>query len=199
MEAALSLGERSLGLAAPNPSVGAILMKDGAVVGRAATAPGGRPHAEPLAIAEAREAARGATLYVTLEPCAHTGASPPCADALIEAGIARVVSAIEDPNPQGGRPGACKAAGGGNKSRRRAGGRSGAARPSRPYSAGHGGATVRDAETGQDRGRLRLRWPARSTAAHHRADRQSQGADHAGDARGDHGRRAKPRSPTIPP
>jgi diaminohydroxyphosphoribosylaminopyrimidine deaminase/5-amino-6-(5-phosphoribosylamino)uracil reductase len=100
MEAALNLGERSLGLAAPNPSVGAILVKGGAVVGRAATAPGGRPHAEPLAIAEAREAARGATLYVTLEPCSHTGVSPPCADAVIAAGIARVVSAIEDPNPK---------------------------------------------------------------------------------------------------
>ncbi len=100
MEAALNLGERSLGLAAPNPSVGAILVKDGAVIGRAATAPGGRPHAEPLAIAMAGEAARGATLYVTLEPCSHTGSSPPCADAVIKAGIARVVSALEDPNPR---------------------------------------------------------------------------------------------------
>ncbi|HZZ62910.1 MAG TPA: bifunctional diaminohydroxyphosphoribosylaminopyrimidine deaminase/5-amino-6-(5-phosphoribosylamino)uracil reductase RibD [Roseiarcus sp.] len=100
MAAALNLGERSLGLAAPNPSVGAILVKDGAVVGRAATAPGGRPHAEPLAIAEAGEAARGATLYVTLEPCSHTGSTPPCADAVIKAGMARVVSAFEDPNPK---------------------------------------------------------------------------------------------------
>ncbi len=100
MEAALNLGERSLGLAAPNPSVGAILVKDGAVVGRAATAPGGRPHAEALAIAQAGDAARGATLYVTLEPCSHTGVSPPCADAVIAAGVARVVSAIEDPNPK---------------------------------------------------------------------------------------------------
>jgi diaminohydroxyphosphoribosylaminopyrimidine deaminase/5-amino-6-(5-phosphoribosylamino)uracil reductase len=100
MEAALNLGERSLGLAAPNPSVGAILVKDGAVVGRAVTAPGGRPHAEPLAIAQAGEAARGATLYVTLEPCAHVGSSPPCAEAVIAAGVARVVSAIEDPNPR---------------------------------------------------------------------------------------------------
>ena len=100
MRAALNLGERSLGLAAPNPSVGAILVKDGAVVGRAVTAPGGRPHAEPLAIAQAGGAARGATLYVTLEPCSHTGASPPCADAVIAAGVARVVSAIEDPNPK---------------------------------------------------------------------------------------------------
>ena len=100
MEAALNLGERSLGLAAPNPSVGAILVKDGVVVGRGATAPGGRPHAERLAIARAGAAARGATLYVTLEPCSHVGATSPCADAVVEAGIARVVSAIEDPNPK---------------------------------------------------------------------------------------------------
>jgi len=99
MEAALNLGSRSLGLTAPNPAVGAILVKDGAVVGRGATAPGGRPHAERIAIAQAGEAARGATLYVTLEPCSHFGASPPCADAIIAAGVARVVSAIEDPNP----------------------------------------------------------------------------------------------------
>ncbi|MGO9422119.1 bifunctional diaminohydroxyphosphoribosylaminopyrimidine deaminase/5-amino-6-(5-phosphoribosylamino)uracil reductase RibD [Roseiarcus sp.] len=100
MQAALNLGERSLSLAAPNPSVGAILVKDGAVVGRGVTAPGGRPHAEPIALADAREAARGATLYVTLEPCSHTGVSSPCADAVIEAGVARVVAAIEDPNPE---------------------------------------------------------------------------------------------------
>ena len=99
MEAALNLGSRSLGLAAPNPAVGAILVKDGAVVGRGATAPGGRPHAERIAIESAGEAARGATLYVTLEPCSHFGASPPCVDAIIAAGVARVVSALEDPNP----------------------------------------------------------------------------------------------------
>lgn len=99
MEAALNLGSRSLGLAAPNPAVGAILVKDGAVVGRGATAPGGRPHAERMAIAKAGESARGATLYVTLEPCSHFGVSPPCVDAIIAAGVARVVSAMEDPNP----------------------------------------------------------------------------------------------------
>jgi diaminohydroxyphosphoribosylaminopyrimidine deaminase / 5-amino-6-(5-phosphoribosylamino)uracil reductase len=99
MEAALNLGSRSLGLAAPNPAVGAILVKDGAVVGRGATAPGGRPHAERIAIDRAGEAARGATLYATLEPCSHFGASPPCADAIVEAGVGRVVSAMEDPNP----------------------------------------------------------------------------------------------------
>jgi diaminohydroxyphosphoribosylaminopyrimidine deaminase / 5-amino-6-(5-phosphoribosylamino)uracil reductase len=99
MYAALNLGSRSLGLTAPNPAVGAILVKDGAVVGRGATAPGGRPHAERIAIAEAGEAARGATLYVTLEPCSHFGVSPPCVDAVMAAGVARVVSAMEDPNP----------------------------------------------------------------------------------------------------
>ena len=99
MEAALNLGSRSLGLTAPNPAVGAILVKDGAVVGRGATAPGGRPHAERIAIDQAGEAARGATLYVTLEPCSHFGVSGPCADAVIAAGVVRVVSAMEDPNP----------------------------------------------------------------------------------------------------
>jgi diaminohydroxyphosphoribosylaminopyrimidine deaminase / 5-amino-6-(5-phosphoribosylamino)uracil reductase len=99
MDAALNLGSRSLGLTAPNPAVGAILVKDGAVVGRGATARGGRPHAERIAIDQAREAARGATLYVTLEPCSHFGVSGPCADAVIAAGVARVVSAMEDPNP----------------------------------------------------------------------------------------------------
>jgi diaminohydroxyphosphoribosylaminopyrimidine deaminase / 5-amino-6-(5-phosphoribosylamino)uracil reductase len=100
MTAALNLGSRSLGLAAPNPSVGAILVKDGAAVGRGATAPGGTPHAERIAIERAGEAASGATLYVTLEPCSHFGKSPPCADAIVDAGVARVVSAMEDPNPE---------------------------------------------------------------------------------------------------
>ena len=100
MTAALNFGERSLGLAAPNPSVGAILVKDGVVVGRGVTAPGGRPHGERIAIAEGGPAARGSTLYVTLEPCSHFGRSPPCADAVIDAGVARVVSAMEDPNPE---------------------------------------------------------------------------------------------------
>src|SRR5271155_3685275 len=99
MTAALNLGSWSLGVAAPNPSVGAILVRHGAVVGRGVTAPGGRPHAERIAIDQAGEAARSATLYVTLEPCSHTGVSPPCADAIVEAGVARVVSAMEDPNP----------------------------------------------------------------------------------------------------
>jgi diaminohydroxyphosphoribosylaminopyrimidine deaminase/5-amino-6-(5-phosphoribosylamino)uracil reductase len=99
MEATFNLGSRSLGLTAPNPAVGAILVKDRAVVGRGATAPGGRPHAERIAIDQAGEAARGATLFVTLEPCSHFGLSPPCVDAVVAAGVGRVVSAMEDPNP----------------------------------------------------------------------------------------------------
>ena len=100
MQLALSLGRRGQGRTWPNPAVGAVVVKDGVIVGRGWTQPGGRPHAEPEALARAGEAARGATLYVTLEPCSHFGKSPPCADAVIAAGIARVVSAIEDPNPE---------------------------------------------------------------------------------------------------
>jgi diaminohydroxyphosphoribosylaminopyrimidine deaminase / 5-amino-6-(5-phosphoribosylamino)uracil reductase len=100
MQLALALGRRGQGRTWPNPAVGAVVVKDGVIVGRGWTQPGGRPHAEPGALARAGEAARGATLYVTLEPCSHVGKSPPCADAIIAAGIARVVSAIEDPNPE---------------------------------------------------------------------------------------------------
>jgi len=99
MRAAISLGERELGRTWPNPAVGALVVKDGVIVGRGWTKQGGRPHAERVALAEAGEAARGATLYVSLEPCSHHGRTPPCADAIVEAGISRVVSAIEDPNP----------------------------------------------------------------------------------------------------
>jgi diaminohydroxyphosphoribosylaminopyrimidine deaminase/5-amino-6-(5-phosphoribosylamino)uracil reductase len=100
MTLALALGRRGQGRTWPNPAVGAVIVKDGVIVGRGWTQPGGRPHAEVEALARAGEAARGATLYVTLEPCSHVGKSPPCADAVISAGIARVVSAIEDPNPE---------------------------------------------------------------------------------------------------
>jgi len=100
MQLALTLGRRGLGRTWPNPAVGAVVVKDGVIVGRGWTQPGGRPHAEPEALKRAGEAARGATLYVTLEPCSHFGKSPPCADAVIAAGIARVVAAIEDPNPE---------------------------------------------------------------------------------------------------
>lgn len=100
MQLALALGRRSLGASAPNPAVGAVIVKDGVIVGRGWTQPGGRPHAEAEALRRAGEAARGATLYVTLEPCSHVGKTPPCADAVIAAGITRVVSAIEDPTPE---------------------------------------------------------------------------------------------------
>jgi diaminohydroxyphosphoribosylaminopyrimidine deaminase/5-amino-6-(5-phosphoribosylamino)uracil reductase len=100
MTLALTLGRRGQGRTWPNPAVGAVVVKDGVIVGRGWTQPGGRPHAEPEALKRAGEAARGATLYATLEPCSHVGKSPPCADAIIAAGIARVVSAIEDPNPE---------------------------------------------------------------------------------------------------
>src|SRR5580704_7557574 len=100
MALALALGRRGLGRTHPNPAVGAVVVKDGVIVGRGWTQPGGRPHAEPEALRRAGEAARGATLYVTLEPCSHFGKSPPCADAIIAVGISRVVAAIEDPNPE---------------------------------------------------------------------------------------------------
>ena len=100
MGAALAFGRRSLGLAAPNPSVGALLLDKGVVVGRGVTVPGGRPHAERLALDEAGEAARGATLYVTLEPCSHHGVTPPCAEAVVAAGVSRVVCALDDPDPR---------------------------------------------------------------------------------------------------
>jgi len=100
MQLALTLGRRGQGRTWPNPAVGAVMVKDGVILGRGWTQPGGRPHAEPVALQRAGAAAKGATLYVTLEPCSHHGKSPPCADAIIAAGIARVVSAIEDPNPE---------------------------------------------------------------------------------------------------
>ncbi len=102
MRLALALGRRHLGLTHPNPSVGAVVVDptSGTILAAAATAPGGRPHAEPLALAQAGEAARGATLYVTLEPCSHHGRTPPCTDAIVAAGIGRVVSALEDPDPR---------------------------------------------------------------------------------------------------
>lgn len=101
MRHALGLAARSLGRTAPNPAVGCIVVSpEGIVVGRGSTGQGGRPHAETLALEQARGAARGATAYVTLEPCAHEGETPPCAQALIAAGIARVVAAIGDPDPR---------------------------------------------------------------------------------------------------
>ena len=104
MALALALGRRELGRTWPNPAVGAVVVAETEqgpmIVGRGWTQAGGRPHAETEALRRAGAAARGATLYVTLEPCSHHGKTPPCADAIIGAGVARVVSALEDPNPE---------------------------------------------------------------------------------------------------
>ncbi len=100
MRMALGVARRGLGRVAPNPAVGCVLVRDGHVLARGWTAPGGRPHAETQALARAGAAARGATAYVTLEPCAHEGETPSCAAALIAAGVVRVVAAVEDPDPR---------------------------------------------------------------------------------------------------
>jgi diaminohydroxyphosphoribosylaminopyrimidine deaminase/5-amino-6-(5-phosphoribosylamino)uracil reductase len=104
MQLALALGRRGLGHTWPNPAVGAVVVQETArgpiIVGRGWTQAGGRPHAETEALRRAGAAARGASLYVTLEPCSHYGKTPPCVDAIVSAGIVRVVSALEDPNPQ---------------------------------------------------------------------------------------------------
>lgn len=100
MRAALALARRGLGNVWPNPAVGCVIVHAGRVVGRGWTQPGGRPHAETEALAMAGALARGATAYVTLEPCSHHGKTPPCADALVAAGISRVVVAVEDPDPR---------------------------------------------------------------------------------------------------
>ena len=100
MRLAIEVARRNLGLTAPNPVVGCVLVKDGRVLAEAATAPGGRPHAEEQALAAAGEAARGATAYVTLEPCgARSGGGASCAERLAEAGVATVVVACDDPSP----------------------------------------------------------------------------------------------------
>lgn len=101
MRHALTLAARALGRVAPNPAVGCVIVSPiGRIVGRGWTQPGGRPHAETVALAQAGSAARGGTAYVTLEPCAHLGQTPPCADALTKAGVSRVVAAVEDPDPR---------------------------------------------------------------------------------------------------
>lgn len=102
MDIALSLARRGLGTTAPNPAVGAVIVDEasGEVIARGWTQPGGRPHAETEALRRAGTRARGATMYVTLEPCSHFGGTPPCADALVAAGLARVVVGIEDPDPR---------------------------------------------------------------------------------------------------
>jgi len=100
MDEALELARQGLGRTSPNPAVGAVLVKGGEIIGRGFHTYAGAKHAEVLALEEAGEQARGATLYVTLEPCSHQGRTPPCADALIRAGVAHVIAAMQDPNPQ---------------------------------------------------------------------------------------------------
>ncbi len=100
MDEALELARQGLGRTSPNPTVGAVLVKDGQIVGRGFHTYGQAKHAEVLALEEAGAESRGAILYITLEPCSHHGRTPPCADALVDAGIARVVAAMEDPNPE---------------------------------------------------------------------------------------------------
>lgn len=97
---ALALAARGFGRTWPNPAVGCVIVQGSRIVGRGWTQPGGRPHAETMALAQAGDAARGATAYVSLEPCAHHGKTPPCAGALIAAGVARVVTALTDPDPR---------------------------------------------------------------------------------------------------
>ena len=99
MARALQLAERGLHTTSPNPRVGCVLVKDGKSIGEGWHERAGEPHAEVHALRAAGKAARGATAYVTLEPCSHQGRTPPCADALIEAGVSRVVVAMQDPNP----------------------------------------------------------------------------------------------------
>jgi diaminohydroxyphosphoribosylaminopyrimidine deaminase/5-amino-6-(5-phosphoribosylamino)uracil reductase len=98
--AALRLGRAMLGQVWPNPAVGCVIVREGVIVGQGQTQSGGRPHAERVALDDAGALARGATAYVTLEPCCHWGRTPPCTDAMIEAGIRRVVVAIQDPDPR---------------------------------------------------------------------------------------------------
>ena len=100
MQRALDLAAKGEYSTAPNPAVGCVLVKDGEIVGEGFHFKAGQPHAERVALAEAGERAKGATAYVTLEPCAHYGRTPPCASGLIEAGVTKVLAAVQDPNPQ---------------------------------------------------------------------------------------------------
>ncbi len=100
MTEALRLGREMLGRVWPNPAVGCVIARDDEIVGRGQTQPGGRPHAERVALRDAGALARGATAYVTLEPCCHWGRTPPCTDAILAAGVARVVVSVLDPDPR---------------------------------------------------------------------------------------------------
>ncbi len=105
MDEALELARQSLGRTSPNPAVGAVLVKDGQIVGRGFHTYAQAKHAEVIALEEAGAQSRGATLYITLEPCSHHGRTPPCADALVQAGVERVIAAMQDPNPTSCRSG----------------------------------------------------------------------------------------------
>ena len=105
MDRALELARGVLGAASPHPAVGCVVVRDGAIVGEGVTQPNGGDHAERVALAQAGERARGAVMYVTLEPCSHHGRTPPCTDAVIGAGVAEVRAAIQDPNPKVGGQG----------------------------------------------------------------------------------------------
>ena len=118
MERAIELARRGEGLVEPNPMVGCVLVRDGDVVGEGWHQRFGGPHAEIEALRMAGDAARGATAFVTLEPCAHAGKTPPCTEALIAAGVARVVVACRDPNPLVDGRGVDGTAGGGDRRRR---------------------------------------------------------------------------------
>lgn len=100
LERALELAAAAAGRGSPNPTVGAVLVRDGEVVGEGVSEPAGGPHAEVLALAAAGDRARGSTLYVTMEPCTHHGRTPPCVEAIVQAGVARVVAGCLDPNPE---------------------------------------------------------------------------------------------------
>src|SRR5580700_8399581 len=100
MAEAVALAESALGFTSPNPAVGCVIVAGDKILARGATATGGRPHAEAVALAKAGARARGATAYVSLEPCAHFGQTPPCANALVEAGLKRVVIGCVDPDPR---------------------------------------------------------------------------------------------------
>ena len=100
MQHALGLARKGIGLASPNPTVGCVIVKDGAILGEGFHQYDWRDHAEIVTLKQAGERARGATLYVTLEPCNHTGRTGPCSQAIAKAGIARLVAAMEDPNPK---------------------------------------------------------------------------------------------------
>ena len=100
MQKALQVSYKRIGKVSPNPPVGCVIVKEDKVVGRGWTQPGGRPHAEVMALQQAGQKAEGATAYCTLEPCSHFGKTPPCCDALIKAGISKVVVAVKDPDPR---------------------------------------------------------------------------------------------------